>query len=29
MVASIKNTNQKNHMSLMTYAFNQIEHPFG
>jgi hypothetical protein len=24
-----KNTNQKNHMSLMIYAFSQNEHPFG
>jgi hypothetical protein len=29
MVTSIKNTNQKNHMSFMTYAFSQNEYPFG
>jgi hypothetical protein len=29
MVTSIKDTNQKNPMSLMTHAFSQNEHPFG
>jgi hypothetical protein len=29
MVTSVKNTNQKNHVSFMTHAFNQSEHPFG
>jgi hypothetical protein len=29
MAISIKKTNQKNHVSFMPHAFNQIEHPFG
>jgi hypothetical protein len=29
MVISVQNTNQKNHVSFMTHAFNQCEHPFG
>jgi hypothetical protein len=29
MVTSVKNTNQKDHVSFMPYAFNQSEHPFG
>jgi hypothetical protein len=28
MVTSVKNTNQKNHVFLMTHAFSQSEHPF-
>jgi hypothetical protein len=27
MIISINNTNQKNHMSFMTHAFSQNEHP--
>jgi hypothetical protein len=29
MVTLIKNTNQNNHVSFMTHAFSQNEHPFG
>jgi hypothetical protein len=29
MVTLVKNTNQKNHVFFMTYAFNQNENRFG
>jgi hypothetical protein len=29
MVTSVKNANQKNHVSFMPHGFNQSENPFG